>query len=351
MRLIVRIGLGLLLVWLLAAAVASLWARGYMQQPIATLEQPTAISVPVGASLARVAQELASRGLLSRPVVFVYWARLSDLATRIQAGEYLLEPGLTPAGLLQQLVDGRVRLHPVTLVEGWTLREIGSALHGNPVLTATLSFESAEDMARELALDVPHAEGMFLPETYYVPRGTTDVAVLKQAATLLQQELAVVWESRAPDLPLESPYELLILASIIERETGLSAERAEIAGVFVRRLNINMRLQTDPTVIYGIGAEFDGNITRRHLTTDTPYNTYTRGGLPPTPIAIAGRGALQAAANPAPGKSLFFVASGKGDGSHVFSVTLEEHNAAVASYLEQLRRNRQRQQQQQQPRE
>jgi UPF0755 protein len=230
--------------------------------------------------------------------------------------------------------SGKVSLYPVTIVEGWTIPELLAALAANPVISKTLDHDSL-DLASILADDAAgsgHPEGWFFPETYMVPRNTSDSTVLRQASKLMNDKLNAIWNSREAGLPLQSPYELLILASIIERETALPSERAKIAGVFVRRLEQGMRLQTDPTVIYGVGADFDGDLTRAHLETDTPYNTYTRDGLPPTPIGLPGEESLYAAAHPAPGDELFFVASGKGDGSHVFSTTLDQHNAAVANY-------------------
>lgn len=332
-RVLIVVSLTALIMVLAATVLAGVW----LHRPLSTIKAPAVFEVPAGAALVTVASRMHDRGLLQWPDVFALYGRFTGNAGRIQAGEYLLEPAITPAQLLQKLVSGEVRLHAVRLVEGWNYRDVGTELSSNPVLMPVLDYSSAEALAESLQLEQSHAEGLFFPDTYYVPRGTTDAAVLQQAAALMQQHLQAAWASRSSDLPLSTPYELLILASIIERETGLPAERPEIAGVFTRRLKRSMRLQTDPTVIYGIGDDFDGNITRRHLTTDTPYNTYTRAGLPPTPIALPGKGSLHAAANPADGDTLFFVASGLGDGSHVFSVTLEQHNAAVARYLERLR--------------
>ena len=199
---------------------------------------------------------------------------------------------------------------------------------------------SDAELMAALGFPGQHPEGRFLPETYVYQRGDSDVDVLKRAHAAMEKELAEAWAARSDDLPLASPYELLTLASIIEKETGLASERPQIAGVFARRLKLGMRLQTDPTVIYGIGSSYDGNIRKVHLTTDTPYNTYTRAGLPPTPIAMPGRDALRAAAQPAAGDALYFVAVGDGSGAHVFSASYAEHNAAVARYLQRLRANR-----------
>jgi UPF0755 protein len=253
-----------------------------------------------------------------------------DVDTRLKVGEYRLEPALTPRRLLDMLARGEVVQYRFTLVEGWSFRELRAALARNPDLEQTIvGIEDAEVM-RRLGAGAEHPEGRFLPETYQFTRGTSDLDLLARARTDMQQALEKVWSARAADVPLETPYEALILASIIEKETGRAGERREISGVFARRLRIGMRLQTDPTVIYGIGSAYAGNITRVHLRTDTPYNTYTRGGLPPTPIAMPGLAALQAAVDPAPGDTLYFVS--RGDGSHQFSRTLAEHNAAVRRY-------------------
>ncbi len=267
-------------------------------------------------------------------------ARQLDAAGKIKAGEYALGGRQTPRGLLLSMRQGKVLQYRVTLVDGWNIRQVRAALgRAQPLLHETGQMSDAELMA---ALGFPgqHPEGRFLPETYVYQRGDSDVDVLKRAHAAMEKELAEAWAARSDDLPLASPYELLTLASIIEKETGLASERPQIAGVFARRLKLGMRLQTDPTVIYGIGSSYDGNIRKVHLTTDTPYNTYTRAGLPPTPIAMPGRDALRAAAQPAAGDALYFVAVGDGSGAHVFSASYAEHNAAVARYLQRLRANR-----------
>ena len=267
-------------------------------------------------------------------------ARQLDAAGKIKAGEYALGGRQSPRGLLLSMRQGKVLQYRVTLVDGWNIRQVRAALgRAQPLLHETGQMSDAELMA---ALGFPgqHPEGRFLPETYVYQRGDSDVDVLKRAHAAMEKELAEAWAARSDDLPLASPYELLTLASIIEKETGLASERPQIAGVFARRLKLGMRLQTDPTVIYGIGSSYDGNIRKVHLTTDTPYNTYTRAGLPPTPIAMPGRDALRAAAQPAAGDALYFVAVGDGSGAHVFSASYAEHNAAVARYLQRLRANR-----------
>ncbi len=318
------------------------WAWNRVHAPLPGIAAATLIDVRPGAAASAVAEQLRLQGVISSPRLFAGWARFTGSADRLQAGEYQLLPGQSMADVLDLLVAGRVKLHGFTIVEGWTWREVRDALRASDVIRPTAEFDSAEAMARFLPGNLRHAEGRLFPETYAVARGVTDVEVLQQAARLMAARLQAAWDSRAADLPFQNPQQLLTLASIVERETSLDSERAEVAGVFVRRLRQNMRLQTDPTVIYGLGADFDGNLTRRHLRTDTPYNTYTRAGLPPTPIAMPGEASLQAAANPAAGSALFFVASPELDGSHVFSDTLEQHNAAVARYVDAFRRARRR---------
>ena len=258
----------------------------------------------------------------------------------MQAGEYRIAPGSTPRSLLEQFTKGTVQLYSFTIIEGWNHRELLAALQEHPQVEASMTDEDWPALLESLGAEATHPEGLFLPETYRFPRGTSDKALLKQAYELLQSALAEEWQRRDTESPVATPYEALILASIVEKETARADERERIAGVFARRLNQRMRLQTDPTVIYGIGPTFNGNITRKDLRTDTPYNTYTRHGLPPTPIAMAGRAAIYAALHPADGEELFFVATGLGDGSHRFSNTKEEHDAAVQEYLQRLRENR-----------
>jgi UPF0755 protein len=241
---------------------------------------------------------------------------------------------------LSAFLAGDVQLHSFTIVECWTVRELLAAMASSEAIEATMTVEDIPALLEQIKAKQQHPEGLFLPETYRLPRGTRDVDVLRQAYDLMQKALSEEWEARDPALPLADPYDALILASIVEKETARSDERARIAGVFIRRLQMNMRLQTDPTVIYGIGPEFNGNLTRKHLQTDSPYNTYTRGGLPPTPIALPGRQSIHAVLHPEPGKELYFVATGLGDGSHQFSETKDQHDAAVRAFLARQRANR-----------
>lgn len=334
-RLLSIVGIGMLV-----AAAAAWWANARLNAPLQLPEGGLTLEIVRGSSLTSVAGGLAAQGVLEAPRLLAWYGRLNGKAARIQAGEYVLEPGTTAVSMLERFVDGRVRLHALTVVEGWTVLELLAALAEHPALEQTLEAATPEQLASALSLEYPHAEGWFFPDTYRFPRGTTDVELLGVAHALMNEKLADAWATRAVDTGLQDPYEALILASIVERESALASERPQVAGVFTRRLARGMRLQTDPTVIYGLGAAFDGNLTRRHLETDTPYNTYVRKGLPPTPIALPGEGALRAAVNPAAGDALYFVATGRDDGSHVFTATLEEHNAAVALYLAELRRRR-----------
>lgn len=327
------------LVLLLALVVAGtvVWrAKVWLQSPIAELTQPTIVEIPRGASLRAVAESLSNRGLLQQPYVWIAWARLTRQTGGVKAGEYQLQPGVTPQALLQQLNSGLVLLHSITFIEGSTFADMRKLLSTNKAVVSQFANASGEDIMRELGEPGGHPEGQFFPDTYRFPRDTTDLEILAMAHKRLVSELQASWDARAPDLPLASKYEALILASVVEKETALDGERPVISGVFIERLRRGMRLQTDPTVIYGMGSAFDGDIRRSDLTRDTPYNTYTRAGLPPTPIALPGRGSLRAAVQPKITGAIFFVATGKGDGSHYFSKTLAEHEAAVQRYLRQL---------------
>ncbi len=258
------------------------------------------------------------------------WFRLSGQARQIKAGSYEVVPGSTPRTLLRMLARGDQTLRSVTLVEGWTFAQIRAALQKAEQLKQETSGLTAENIMNMLQRPGLHPEGRFFPDTYSYAKGASDLAVLKRAARAMDKRLDAAWAQRRTDLPLKTPQDALILASIIEKETGQAADRGQISGVFNNRLRLGMLLQTDPTVIYGLGARFDGNLRRRDLLSDTPYNTYTRGGLPPTPIAMPGKAALLAAVQPAPTKALYFVA--RGDKSSYFSSSLDEHNRAVNKY-------------------
>ncbi len=309
----------------------------WLAAPNAAITEAVTFDIPEGASLRAVAASLEEKGLLERPGAWIRHARRTGGATRIQAGEYRLMPETSPAALLAQFVSGDVLLHVLTLPEGWTIRQALAAIHSHPQVKVELRGLSGEDLMARLGLADRHPEGQFFPDSYRFPRGTTDREILLQANARLKRELAAAWQRRAPDLPLASPYEALILASLVEKETGATDERPLIAGVFVNRLRKDMRLQTDPSVIYGLGEKFDGNLRRRDLLNDTPYNSYTRTGLPPTPIALPGQAALEAAVRPAATDALYFVATGLGDGRHFFAKSLVAHNANVLRHLANLR--------------
>lgn len=286
--------------------------------------------VEPGMSVRAIADDLHQHGVLEHPRYFAWMARAQGVADHIKTGEYRIARGITPPQLLKQFVSGKVIQYSLTLVDGWTFREVMDAVAHDPVLVHTLKGLSDAAIMRRLGWPGEYPEGRFYPDTYHFPRGTTDVAFLQRAYRTMQRHLKREWAHRAVGLSLKTPYDALILASIIEKETALPSERRRIAGVFIRRLAKRMRLQTDPTVIYGMGTQYHGDLTRADLRRDTPYNTYRHRGLPPTPIAMPGLPALRAALHPAPGKALYFVA--RGDGSHQFSDTLKEHDRAVIKY-------------------
>ncbi|MDH3441453.1 MAG: endolytic transglycosylase MltG [Gammaproteobacteria bacterium] len=337
---VVKILLGAMAAVVLTAVLIVFQFNRFLSSPVTVPEAGAELVIPPGVAFRQVSNELSDRGIISNSTWFRLYARLSGKAASIHAGEYLIEAGTTPAGLIDKFVSGDVQLYSFTIVEGWTFRELLSALAADEVVVPTLTYEDWPALLESIGASESHPEGLFLPETYRFPKGTSDADILRQSYRLMTDVLAEEWDARGNNLPIMSPYEALVLASIVEKETALASERPRIAGVFVRRLLAGMRLQTDPTVIYGIGPEFDGNLTRRNLRTDTPYNTYTRGGLPPTPIALPGRAAINAALNPADGTELYFVATGLGDGSHKFSDTKDQHDQAVREYLARQRASR-----------
>jgi UPF0755 protein len=304
----------------------------FSRTPLVLPTTPFDFTVEKGLSLKAVSQKLADAGLLAEPYSLWLLGRLTDDASKIQAGRYRIATPISPMELLSKMVDGDVLKVGVTFIEGMTFRDMRATLEANQDIRVTLKGISEKDILKKLTAPESNPEGLFFPDTYQFSPGTSDLDILRASYQAMQKKLTEAWQQRAPDLPYQSPYEALIMASIVEKETGRADERPQIAGVFVNRLRRPMRLQTDPTVIYGMGEKFDGNIRRRDLTTDTPYNTYTRDGLPPTPIAMPGLASIKAALNPAKTDNLYFVATGNGDGSHVFSRTLDEHNRAVAKY-------------------
>ena len=302
----------------------------FADAPIAGLVQGTQIDVPIGASLPAIVTLLDERGLQAgNPYFWRLLARELGVAGKLHAGEYALDAGMTPRLLLKKMAAGEVIQHKFTIVEGWTWSQLRAALAQDGELQQTLSNVDDAALMRRFDSDVS-PEGAFLPETYSFVKGMSDADILRRAREAMRKTLDKLWAEHAADTPLKSPYEALILASIVEKETARVEERPQIARVFLSRLKLGMKLQTDPTVIYGMGASYNGNIRRSDLDTDTPYNTYTRTGLPPTPIALPGKAALAAVIHPADTEALYFVA--RGNGSHEFSATLEAHNRAVAKY-------------------
>jgi UPF0755 protein len=326
-----------LLFWLpllaigLVAGAAWWWLHEPLLLPAdASAQAPVELTVQPGSSARTVAQAVTSAGVDVPTVLLYAWFRASGKGRLIKAGVYEIKPGTTPRSLLDQLVRGEQALRSLTLVEGWNVREVLAAVRASPDLNQDLDGLGMADIMARIGYAGRHPEGRFFPDTYRMVKHATASSVLRQAAEAMDQRLAQAWAQRAPDSPLRSPEEALILASIVEKETGAEVDRSMVAGVFSNRLRIGMRLQTDPTVIYGLGERFDGNLRRVDLETDSPYNTYTRAGLPPTPIAMPGWNSLLAAVKPAATPAMYFVA--RGDGSSHFSRTLDEHNSAVRRY-------------------
>ena len=313
---------------LLAALVGA--AAWWLQQPLSLASPRVEVSIEPGTSPQEVARLWVQAGVSTSPDLLYAWFRLSGQARRIQAGSYEVEPGVTPRTLLDRMVKGEQTLEAVRLIEGWTFRQVREQLAKAPHLKSTIGVLDDAQVAALLGVEGDRVDGWLFPDTYAYSRGVSDMTVLKRAKAAMDRQLEAVWAQRQPDSPLKTPQELLVLASVVEKETGLPADRGQIAGVFTNRLRIGMPLQSDPTVIYGMGAAFDGNLRRADLSTDTPWNTYTRRGLPPTPIALTSLAALRAVAMPQSTRALYFVA--RGDGSSVFSETLADHNRAVNQF-------------------
>ena len=308
----------------------------YASSPLALRAEPAEFQIKPGSSLKSATRQIADSGIELSVWRFNLLARLLGKAGEIKAGSYEAGSGITPLALLDKLTAGEVAKADVVFVEGWTFRQLRAALDSAPhVKHDSTALDDAEIMAR-LGASGRSPEGLFFPDTYVFGKGTSDLDILKQAYAAMDKQLQAAWQQRAPDLPYRNPYEALIMASVIEKETGQSNERGMIAGVFVNRLRIGMLLQTDPSVIYGLGEKFDGNLRKKDLLADTPHNTYTRAGLPPTPIAMPGLASLRAALNPAQTTALYFVA--RGDGSSEFSRSLAEHERAVTKYQRRRRR-------------
>lgn len=302
----------------------------YALRPLPLPATPFEFTLKPGSSVKSMARDMREGGLLEQDWAFVWLVRVLGKSGQLQAGSYELQQPVSILELVRMIAEGRVSQRRISVIEGWTFRQMRDALNANPGITHdTLNLSDAEILQRIGAIE-SHPEGLFFPDTYSFAGGSSDLAIFQSAYQSMQQHLQDAWAAREPNLPLETPYQALILASIVEKETGAASDRPMIAGVFVNRLRIGMRLQTDPTVIYGVGQGFDGNLRKKDLQTDNPYNTYTRGGLTPTPIALPGRDSLQAALHPAKSDALYFVA--RGDGSSHFSSSLNEHNRAVNQY-------------------
>lgn len=326
--------MSLLVLAFLAGLVVFGAAGWWLHEPLTLKLQPGSqvldLEIEPGTPAQRVAEGVAASGADVEPMLLYAWFRISGQARQIKAGSYEITPGTTPRTLLSMLVRGEESLKSVTLVEGWNFRQVRAALQKAEALKPDTQALDAPALMAQLGKPGVHPEGRFFPDTYTYAKGTSDLAVLKRAARAMDKRLEAAWALRSADTPLKTPDEALILASIVEKETGKPSDRPEIGGVFSNRLRIGMMLQTDPTVIYGMGEQFDGNLRKRDLLADTPYNTYTRLGLPPTPIAMPGKASLLAAVQPARTKALYFVA--RGDGTSHFSSNLDEHNRAVNKY-------------------
>lgn len=337
--LLVLLGIAALAVW------QSFQALGWRAGTRGPSHAETRLTVAPGSSLRAVLTQLGRQGVVRQPRLFELYlrcceTRFAQRGPAVKAGEYLLPAGASALDIVRQLDEGRVVLEQLTVVEGWSFAQMRAALDAHPRIAHVLKGRSESEVMAALGFPEQHPEGRFFPDTVRFAAGTSDLQILGLAHATLARELEAAWQARAADLAVRTPTEALILASIVEKETGLAAERRRIAGVFSNRLRIGMRLQSDPTVIYGIGARYDGDIRTKDLSTDTPYNTYTRAGLPPTPIALPGRESLWAAVQPDKTDALYFVATGDGSGAHHFSATLEEHNAAVRRYLARQRSSR-----------
>lgn len=318
----------------LLTVLAAGWMIYFVSTPLPLPEVPYGFTLKHGSSLRSVARQLVDANILKEPWNFTLLVRVLGKAGELKAGNYYLESNPTPLQLFHMITRGDVSQSEIALIEGWNFKRMRQALNEHEAVRHDSAQMSEAEILEKIGARETLAEGLFFPDTYYFSSGMSDLAILRRAYQAMQKRLAGAWAERDPLLPYNTPYEVLIMASIVEKETGQANERPMIAGVFINRLRINMRLQTDPTVIYGLGDSFDGNLRRADLLADTPYNTYTRFGLPPGPIAMPGWGAIQAAVHPATTKALYFV--GKGNGTHKFSSSLEEHNLAVARY--QLRR-------------
>lgn len=318
---------------LVAAAVAGgvVW---WAQRPMALATPELDVTIKPHSSLRSVSSQLNRGGVPVEPELFVLMTRVLGLSAQLKSGNYAFKSGITPYEVLQKIARGDVNEYVATVIEGWTLQKMRAELDGNPALKHDTAGMSDTDLLRAIGaaeVDRASAEGLFFPDTYLFDKNTSDLAVYQRAYRLMQVRLTEAWNARAPNLPYKTPYDALVMASIVEKETGRAQDRPLVAAVFANRLRIGMPLQTDPTVIYGLGPAYGGKLRKKDLQTDTPYNTYTRMGLPPTPIALPGVAALTATLNPAASTALYFVS--RGDGSSIFSDTLGDHNKAVDKYI------------------
>jgi len=330
--------ISLILLVIISAFLADRWYQSELDKPIKVLA-PYELEVKSGQSFNSVAKQLELDGVIKPILPLKLYAKQKNLGNQIKAGNYILDSDLTIPALLEKLVKGKVTLVHITIPEGLTFKEMLTLISANQNIKHTLKGKTFAEIMTMIGHSDEHPEGRFLPETYAFAKGTTDIILLKKSYDAMENALAEAWVAKSIDSELKTPYEALILASIIEKETGVFDEQATIAGVFNSRLRKGMRLQTDPTVIYGMGELYQGDIRRKDLQTDTPYNTYTRNGLPPTPIALPGINAIKASVNPEKHNKLYFVATGDNDGRHYFSTTLEEHQLAVQRYLKKYRQN------------
>ncbi len=325
-----KIFLWALLAAVIAISVLVIQFLRFQYQTVSISEPGRTFTIESGSNIKMIAQQLSLEEIIDDPWLFILLAKIKGVEKSVRAGEYRLQQAQSPSDLLELFTRGQPILYSFTVIEGWAFRQMISELHHYPFIVNTLKGKSDVEIMAALGYQGRHPEGLFFPDTYSFPKGTSDIDFLQRAYHLMQKHLQREWDDRAQNLPITSSYDALILASIIEKETGVAYERPLIASVFTQRLQKNMRLQTDPTVIYGLGEGFDGNIRFRDLKKDTPYNTYLHKGLTPTPIALPGLDSIRAALHPADSKALFFVS--KGDGTHYFSKTLEEHNKAVRKF-------------------
>ena len=330
LRLIKRLFAFALLVAVLVTGTVVFQLLSFQHSPVLVEEESSVFLIKSGSNIKRIAEDLTRQNYIEDPWLFILLAKLKGVETRVRAGEYQIDAGQSPEDLLDTFTSGSSIQYSFTVIEGWTFRQMLDALAQDPIIEHTLGGKTDAEIMTLIGHPGKHPEGLFFPDTYRFPKGTTDVDFLRRAYQVMQNHLQREWESRDEDLPLDNRYEALILASIIEKETGAGFERPLIGGVFTERLRRQMRLQTDPTIIYGLGETFDGDIRFRDLKKDTPYNTYLHAGLTPTPIALPGLDSIRAALQPAETEALYFVS--RGDGTHHFSATLEEHNAAVRKY-------------------